>query len=471
MRAGEIQSIPTGAGAAFTEGFHGSSFKVNAVLALFIASAIVIWLPFKGVSYVLPLAITVLAVMFSGSGQMAMRLVTVTALYVLIVIAWGLFDPGFYVRGAILTFLTYGGGVFLFVIYRWKSLNREYLVQRLAYIWCWILILEGSIGFAQAIYGFMHGHSFDIANGDWVKGTIGLSLHGMIKGMNFSNAMFAANMAIGLLMVPVIKKRRAIRNFALIIGGIALVLASVMHIILFVIAAVALSILILQWGRKVRSKKVLSALGAIGVTAAMAGALLSANLRLVVPYAVHFVHMQSPKGIMVKRTFSDIPEQYPLQPFIGLGPGQFSSTGALIATGQYFGSPLHPDDIPGLPTHLTTAQRRFFYGQWVRQVKNRYFGSTQAPYFSWLSLYQEFGGVFVVLLLCVFVGWIARAKKFSLLNPRELTLALCAASMIIFLGLLGLQVNYWGVPQSSFLGIFTLAVLLANVNPRVDENS
>lgn len=469
MTNGKLQSNAIVSGSVGSEKLHAASFKLNAVVALFVISAIIVWLPFKGISYILPLAITLLAIMISGSGRMAKRLILLTALYALIVTAWALFDPGFYIRGAILTFITYGGGVFLFVIYKWNNLNREHLVQRLAHIWCWILIIEGSIGFGQAIFGFMHDHSFDIANGDWVKGTIGLSLHGMTKGMNFSNAMFAANMAIGLLMAPVVKKRRIVRNSAMVIGGTALVMASVMHIILFLIASIALSVLILQWGRKVRSKKVLSALGAIGVTAALAGALLSANLRLVVPYAVHFIHMQSPKGIMVKRTFSDIPEQYPLQPIIGLGPGQFSSTGALIATGQYFGSPLHPDSIPGLPTHLTKAQRKFFYGQWMRQVTDRYFGSTQAPYFSWLSLYQEFGAIFLVLLFCIFTGWVIRAKKFSVRRPREFTLALSAGSMVIFLSLLGLQVNYWGVPQSSFLGFFTLAVLLANINPRIDK--
>ena len=214
----------------------------------FLLSAALVWIPDKAPAYILPLAILCLMVIARQSGMAAIRLLAVGLGFTALTVGWMLSDSGFYLLGALLTFVCYGGIIF-YVVLGHKDIGvSDRSLQTVAKYWAWILVLEGGIGIGEAIYGYSHDHSFDIANGDWVKGSIGFTLHGLSQGGHFSNAMFAANIAFGLLMVATLRGHRKLQYWAFVIGICALILASVMHIILFLMAAIVLSVLVLQYG-------------------------------------------------------------------------------------------------------------------------------------------------------------------------------------------------------------------------------
>src|SRR5690606_13693093 len=99
-------------------------------------------------------------------------------------------------------------------------------------------VIQAALGIVQALYGASLSGSFDIANGDYVEGTIHPWLP---SGRSFSNPMFAANMAVMLLaLAPYIMKRRRRYFFPFLLGSMALILASVVHVLLFLAAAFAL---------------------------------------------------------------------------------------------------------------------------------------------------------------------------------------------------------------------------------------
>lgn len=434
-------------------------FRERVVFGLYLLSLVVVWLPFKAPPYVLPIAVTLGYVFLLNSGKALRRLGLLLLIYCGVAAGWTLVDPGFYVRGAIVAFATYGGLVFLMTVGGGMRCRPQF-IQKMARWSAYFVLFEGVIGIAEALYGFTLSHSLDLNNGDWVKGTIGLGIHGLTQGVDFSNAMFATNMAFGLLMACLVCHKPRLRAAALVVGGVSLVLASVMHVILFFIASIVLAVIVLQLWRMTVQKRVIAILAGVALLAALAGAVLSTNFGLIGGYAEHFVKLRSPKGVVVKRVFGEMIGEMPYMAFVGIGPGQFTSIGALIATGQYFGSPLNPRAIPFLPTHLTKAQSKYFYDQWVRQAKNRrYFGSTQAPYFSILSVFTEFGafGLFAVIMALLWPIRYAKHCFSARSSPFIFPIALTAFCFLLLL--LGFQVDYWGIPQASFLGFFDLALL------------
>ena len=203
---------------------------------------------------------------------------------------------------------------------------------------------------------------------------------------------------------------------------------------------------------------VIVAIGGI-VAGGFSATVLSKNFSLIVPFAKQFLALKSPKGVMVERVFGPMISEKPYIPIVGVGPGQFTSTGALIATGQYFGGPLHPQSLPFLRKHLTPIQRKYFYDQWVRQDSNRYYGSTQAPFFSVLSIFVAFGGVVLLALLGIFVRPVFNAWHGVRQKRLPFMIGFATVGTSLFMIFLGFQVNYWSVPQASFLGFFNLSLL------------
>src|SRR5262249_50679763 len=123
-----------------------------------------------------------------------------------------------------------------------RDLCGSRLVPRMLAAAAVVVLIEGAWGIVQAVHGAMLTGGFGGDNGDYVTGTI----HPQLTAERASgNPFFAINMAIMLLCSVTLPSGRGTRLHiaSLVIGSIALVLASVMHVLVFLVIACAFAVL------------------------------------------------------------------------------------------------------------------------------------------------------------------------------------------------------------------------------------
>lgn len=423
----------------------------------FVLSVILCLSPLKLVAYVTPFIALAIFVILTRSG-LVLRNFTVW------LCSWGLFtclhfffNPVFVWHSALLTLITYSTFAFAIAVpHRW--LSGRLLLDRIFRFVVWALLIEAALGFVQAIYGFLQNGTFDRGNGDYVEGTISPALS---ASLSFSNPIFAANMSFLLITVAVMFLLHKKGWVPLLAGAIVLVLASVVHILLFLFAAITLTAVFYNQGRLPKRGSTLVIVATLVVVAAVALFLLRTNFGYMRNIYQNLVTGSYPRSRVVMHVIQDIPEEYPLMPLLGLGPGQFSSRAALIGTGLYFGGPLNPRPIPFLPQNMSAPLEDYLLVEWIRALTNPYTSSIKQPLFSWLSLYSEFGMLGVLLLLGFITTTLVRLKQKSV-SHRQKLFAAAATTSILFLLFLGFQENYWEIPQSIFLGILLIKIFYAN---------
>jgi len=136
------------------------------------------------------------------------------------------------------------------------------------------------------------------------------------------------------------------------LGVLALILASVMHVLLFLALAVAVAF-IFFYPSFFRRRMGCMAVVSFCVAALLALNILSNNFATLRNYIRYTLDGQTPRAQIVVETFTRMPAEYPWMPIIGLGPGQFSSRAGLIGTGMFFGTPANPKPIPLLPQGMS----------------------------------------------------------------------------------------------------------------------
>ncbi|RPI19785.1 MAG: hypothetical protein EHM65_01100 [Acidobacteriales bacterium] len=258
------------------------------------------------------------------------------------------------------------------------------------------------------------------------------------------------------------KRRYAL---AMCMGAVALVLASVLHQLAYLSLAVALAYLWVRPPLRL-SRAAVALMSFLGLTLLLSLALLPGNLTTFNGIVTEFLHGKTPRRVILERVFTDMPEKYPYMPLAGLGPGQFSSRAALMNTGFYFGSPRAPKDFsPWLRNAIPEPMRESLLPLWLRTKAVKYHGSSQKPYFGWLSVYTEFGGVGTLLALSAIGLALWRLPRRAKVLPIGL-LSFACASMIFFIALLALQENYWEVPQAVLPGLLLMRTIHAQASRR-----
>ena len=437
----------------------------KAYLYAFWAALLVAWSPFKLLAFLVPYLSLGLLIATVGSRRfyikMLFRMVVFVLVYVLLLCVWLIATPGFNLISAFLAVLTYGPLIFAWFVPSGALHVSDALLEKMGSLVRIFVLVEGTLGILQAFYGYFYAGTFDLANGDWVKGTIGFSLNGFVKGMDFSNAMFAANIAFSLLFLVAtwqVMRYRLLTWIAVLIGTMSLVLASVMHVIIFLGLALIVSAVLYGGLLKLRRTFLFGVLIVVSTTGMFY--FLPTNTSLISSYLEQFMRGESPRAVMVRRLFYDIPSDNPWVLYIGTGPGQLTSRAALIVTGMYFGSPLNPKPIPFIPTGTTDLQKKYFLDLWIESASNPYYGSTQKPYSSWISMVAEWG---VVISILVIFTLMFRMYIIYKLKIKNWYIAFVYASGLLFLFLLGAQENYWEVAQAIFPGIMMLKVLFGRL--------
>lgn len=425
----------------------------HAYLTVFVIALITCWSPINALGYLAPWMAVAAFVLLTRHKRTIENLLILISLWFINFILHYPLTPDFAVQSAILSLITYGSFVFSLCI-PIRQITHVQSLRRMEQIARWVLVLESILGIAQSIYGFTATGSFDVANGDYVEGTIHPAL---AAEMAFSNPIFAVNIVMLLLFLfPSTVVERKHRGVYLL-GLVALILASVVHVILFTVIAVVLAV-ILYRPTILKQKSVLMPMLYIGFVVVVSFVLLRQNLTTVKGFAQATLNQQTPRTEVLRRVLTEMPEDYPYMPFIGLGPGQFSSLAGLIGTGQYFGTPRDPQPLPLLPQSMSQPFQINVMDLWLEISLNNTgnnTSSTYKPYFSWLSVYTEFGIIGITILL-LFVTKTILAIKFRYQNLTQMFQAISIGTGIILIFLLGVQENYWEVAQAIFPGLVML---------------
>lgn len=421
-----------------------------------ILSILVCWLPFKALPYAIPFILIALLVLIGENTKVMIRLIAWIAIWIGMIVIYGLVNSAFQWGNALVAFITWAGIAVVLMIPSDKIADL-WLQERLTRL-AWVLLgLEASWGIVQSIYGFLQTRSFDLANGDFVEGTI----HPWLEPeLAYSNVMFAINIALLLLfLLPSLwREPSLLKRITYVIGVLVFILASVVYAILFLVVAAGIAI-VLVIGRRMKIKRQISIIGIIGIIIVFSAVLLPQNLKLIGPFVLQVIRGEAPKSASIIAAVREMPEDYWYLPVFGLGPGQYTSRAGLISTGLYLGGLKNPRSFPLLPNHLTESQEKYLMPLWAWHQSVQYFGSTQAPYFSWLAVYTEWGllGWSVILAVLIYV-----VRAIRRISPARDIEKLAIMTSVWFVWLLGFQENNWEVPQAWFSGLLLIKAMYAS---------
>jgi len=431
----------------------------------FILALAICWSPIKPLAYVAPWIILSWIILMGGSGRTAQRTLLVLALWMGNIGLRALLSERFVFASAILTTVTYGTLIFFLAVPR-AGLHRDALLRHMFRPLPALVVIEAIYGIAQAFFGYVQGGSFDLSNGDRVQGTIFPFFYAENA---FSNPMYTVNLTFLLLVMLLLGLTTKRGATPLVLGGLALVLASVVHVLLFFALSLAVAFLVF---RPPLPKRALSVVLIVGAVAAplLAVTVLQRNFRNLPKFAVGMYQGEYPRAEAMVRVATRLVPESPEISVVGLGPGQFTSRASLIGTGYYFGGIFSPRPLPLLPTGMSEEFRRYMLDLWVQSQATPWLGSTHQPFFSWMSVFTEFGILPVIVVVWVGVV-LVRHTRLTARTNRDRLLATAVLAGFSFLLLLGMQENYWEVPQAILPGAMLLKAMHANLESSTRRRS
>jgi len=435
---------------------RGTIAADRAYLGAWIVALGICWCPGKAYAYLAPLLALIWFMLASRQGIVVRRVVWAAAGYILFVLAHMISQAHFELPNACVFAATYSSFLFLIAIPN-RLLARVRALPECLAIARAVVVFEASFGIVQAVAGYFASGTFDVDNGDTVQGTIFPHLR---PDNAFGNPMFGASMTLLLIgLLAGISSRRA-SLLPLCIGTVSLVLASVLHQLIFLAIAFGVAYFLIRPKLPV-SRGTITVLVVATTIPGIAVIALPGNIGTFNDIATQFLRGESPRAVSLRTVFTEMASEYPFMPVVGVGPGQFCSRAALMSTGYYFGGLNNPRVVTPAGMVIATPLREYLLQLWLRNVGYRYYGSSQKPFFSWLSVYTELGGLAVIALTVIICRALLRLRRTSRALENRMP-AFAAAAGILFIVLLGFQENYWEVPQAIFPGFVLLKLLYAN---------
>lgn len=347
----------------------------------------------------------------------------------------------------------------LVLLYDFRQLVTESVLKRMANYTLVILVIEAFIGISQGLFGFIKTKTLDSSTGDYVRGTIELSWEPAGTG---SNQMFAILVSTLLLFVLALSGRQAVKEkwWSKAIVFFSWLQASVVHTIVYLVGAiVGTKFINILWRRRHKGRARLDRRGqlilsvVVVLIVSLMTLILPRNIRNLSIYGRHVSQISedsySQKSLATYYTLYKLSQDEPLQPWVGLGTGQYSSRAALIRSGQYLSA-----NVP-VPIYVSKYTNMYILSLWEYFFQRHPLGgSTYFPFYSWLSVYGE-TGIAGTLLFIGFILWTARriTRYPSTIFPY---LSLVMVVLLAYLVLLGLQDVYWEFAQAIFPAVLIL---------------
>ncbi len=455
----------------------------NALLGIFIFSLLIVFSPFKLLAYLTPFFALFYYIIKTDNGKTVIKFIALTLIYVIVVVFWWLtsffVDERFILSNSLIAFITYGSFVFVF------SLDSVEITisaqQKFIKIIKNIIILEATVGIFQIlIYGVFMGKGFDSASGDIVQGTIGLFSF-LNPGIDFNNPIYCVNLAILIIFyLPHVFTSKK-DYWVVILGCLALLMASVVHLIFSLVFAFAV-ITVFFYINQLSQKTIYTVIGT-GILAIITTSLFYVvqpkNFELVSHYYEKFQNTETPKKQVTQRVFSELANESP-QIWLGLGTGQFTSRASLMGTGRYFGDFKNPKAVlPLTEPNMSSYFEKYVFDLWNLYVSNpQTFGgsSMTKPFYSIISVVVEFGFILSIIFVVLFITYLTRLQSYfgNKNNPIIYRYyAFSCAIITLFLFLISLIENYLEITQAIFLGILLIMVfnpLQKNNVPNIENN-
>ncbi len=432
----------------------------------FVIVCVINFSPFKTLAYFSPFIFLGLLFLFTEEKpRIVLRGIYFLLISIILFYIYYLTYPTFVIQNFLLAILTYSSFYPLFFVNQKKIANKNLLNKMLKFSLI-VFSLEAFWSLVQAVYGFYKRGYFFSDSGDFVEGTI----HPQLSAeMAFSNPMFAVNMAILLLGVLIlIKLYKTNVKIGFILGVLSLLLASVIHVIIFFVIAVLISAIIFYKNKLLRFSFLklnwrFSSYVLTGIISTVIVVLIFNRREQIVNIGKQYLLNEVPRAIVTNSLFSEIiPENIEVI-FIGLGPGQFSSRASLIGSGNYLGGIDNPKSVPFLKSRSNYFSDTYVIAQIEATADIKYFGSSQQPFYSWLSIISEFGIIAFIFVICFVIYLIKKLKIESEKKTDKRYLSFITSTGIVFIFFLGIQENYYEIPQAIFNGILLLLVMYANV--------
>jgi hypothetical protein len=260
-----------------------------------------------------------------------------------------------------------------------------------------------------------------------------------------------------LFLIPYAVERKRLTVASLVFCGFATLLSSVMHLFVFLVIAIAITLLInLIIGRV--PKWLIGLIITVVFFSALVYYIMPFNVRVFLPRHIENIQ-ENPKIIVFRRLFLAFGE-HPQLPIIGFGPGQGVSRAAFIATGDYLREPIEKFGITKHTPNFNADNVITFWPGFGQQMATmRPLGSTLRPISSWLALFSEAGFTGVLLILIIIGRLIIKPIKDFQPGKINNPIFFSFRTGILFLFLMGFQEFYWEYPQAIFLGIVLLKIL------------
>ncbi len=416
-------------------------------LFAYLVSLIVCLSPLKAAAYLTPFLAIFIFVLLSQKIKPGLRFGIMVFFAITLVLLNAVNRDGFVLHSGLYTIITYGSFLFIAAI-PIRTVGSPRLFERMIPWIKRVVVLEAILGITQWLYNFITKGGFYPFMGDVVDGTIA---PGMGSVGALSHQMLTINLVF--LLLGLLYWQRLNLNVTLIfaMGLITLVLASVMHVLIFLVLALLGSIFLFMAKGSIK-KPALIILVVVGGIGLLTFLLYPTQVSHIYMYGGRFMSVRIPKAVIAVESVTVLPEEYPAMPIVGLGPGQFTSRAALIGTGMYY-----QNINVELPSGMSKAFREYVLHKWLAVREMESAGSTWKPFSSWISFYTEFGAIATIILILWLRKFLRRVIKAAWgIHYRQ---GLIVATGTLFLFLLGMQENYWEVTQAIFPGLMLLKVL------------
>lgn len=390
--------------------------------------------------------------------QNLIKLVALILAYSILGVFYYLALPEFSFINYFLFLLTISSALIWFIDF--SPILNDRFIRKLSSIILPVLSFEALYGIAQGLVSYLRSGSFDFSSGDNVRGTIEPSFTAQGLGGNVMFVILLSSLFIFALGISRLRFTR-IRIFIYGLVIFAWLIASVLHTILFFGVAVLVAILLIKMPRRdrQRSRRLSRFRTAVLVLtvclAILLPILLPKNLATLPNFISYTTDIRedaySEKARAIFYTIFRLPQDFELQPIIGIGPGQYSSRASLIRTGEY----LKGSGIP-LPNYTSSATGKYIMPLWASFLKRPGGGSTYFPFSSWMSLYGEMGVFGMIAVLYAIFRVSFKLRKWNSKEYPGLNLALLV--LLFYIAFLGLQDNYWEFTQAIFPAFLTLTI-------------
>lgn len=443
--------------------------KINVYDFIFFLGTFICLSPLIQSSLLLPFIGAVVLIFFWHSGVMLIRLSVLLWFVVFFTILHALFSSEpVHSQSLILSFITYGSFYFFFAVpkFKLKNENFEERFESIAKPIAYVLIIESIVGVIQILSSIViYGGSFDGSYGDYVQGTINFFSF-FNRAIGFNNQVFTLNVIFFMtFLYPYlfIKKKVKVVKVAMVLAGIAILVSSVLHLIIALVISVLFFIFVCEFGRF----KSLFKFGALMSLAVLFIVYTQPrNFTLFTEYGKSLFLKSSPKLVYAVNTFDallPIDGDYNKLLF-GLGPGQFSSRAALIASNEYLESDLSTIFEP----YKSESYLKYFEPTWdmYRDNKEKYGNSTMTrPFFSILSFISEYGLLLFLVIIFFFLKYASNLKSKYKKEPNDFKKSLIGVSFIasLFLFSIGVFENYWELTPGIFPGMMLLKLVSSNI--------